>query len=57
MVQPGFIRNLQPYGCFVDFPHQLTGLAPIKYLSDQFVSQPSEVYQETQSVLAKVAGK
>lgn len=53
-VLPGFVRNMQPYGCFVDFPHQLTGLAHLKHLSDQFVSRPSEVYQETQTVWAKV---
>jgi hypothetical protein len=54
MMQPGFVRNSQPYGCFVDFPHQLSGLAPLKYLSDQYVSRPSEVYQEMQTVWAKV---
>lgn len=56
-VLPGFVRNMQPYGCFVDFPHQLTGLAHLKHLSDQFVSRPSEVYQETQTVWTKVRGK
>lgn len=55
MVQAGFIRNIQSYGCFVDFPHQLTGLAHLKYLTDQFVSHASEVYQEGQTVLTKVS--
>lgn len=55
MVQPGFVRNIQTYGCFVDFLHQLSGLAHLKDLTDQFVSQPSGVYQETQTVWAKVS--
>ena len=55
MVQVGFVRSIQPYGCFVDFPHQLSGLAHLKYLTDQFISQPSGIYQETQTVRAKVS--
>lgn len=54
-VQPGFVRSVQSYGCFVEFLHQLSGLAHLKYLTDQFVPQASGVYQETQTVLAKVS--
>ena len=43
-----------PYGCFVEFPHNLSGLAPTKYLSDELLSDASGVYQEAQSVMAKV---
>ena len=43
-----------PYGCFVEFPHNLSGLAPTKYLSDELLSDASGVYQEGQSVMAKV---
>lgn len=43
-----------PYGCFVEFPYNLSGLAPTKYLSDELLSDASGVYQEAQSVMAKV---
>ena len=43
-----------PYGCFVEFPHNLSGLAPTKYLSDELLSDASGVYQDGQSVMAKV---
>ena len=42
------------YGCFVEFPGNLCGLAPVKHLTDKFVSDSSGVYQEMQTVLAKV---
>lgn len=42
------------YGCFVEFPHNLSALAPTKYLQDEFTSDPSQVYQEGQTVFAKV---
>ena len=54
MVQPGYVR-CSSFGCFVEFPHQLSGLAHLKFLTDQFVSQPVDVYQETQTVWAKVS--
>ena len=43
-----------PYGCFIEFPHQLSGLAPTKYLTDEFVSGPAGLYQEMQTVWSKV---
>ena len=54
MILPGFIRKTMPYGCFVEFPHNLSGLAPTKYLSDELLSDASGVYQDGQSVMAKV---
>ena len=42
------------YGCFVEFPNDLSGLAPTKYLSDEFMSEVVGLYQEAQSVMAKV---
>ena len=54
MILPGFIRRTMPYGCFVEFPYNLSGLAPTKYLSDELLSDASGVYQEAQSVMAKV---
>jgi len=43
-----------PYGVFVEFPHNLSGLAPTKYLTNEFVSSPSGLYQVLQTVWAKV---
>ena len=34
LVLPGFIRKTMAYGCFVELPNNLSGLAPTKYLSD-----------------------
>lgn len=50
----GFIKKAMPYGCFVEFPNNCCGLAPIKNLSDDFVVNPSDVYQEMQTVLTKI---
>lgn len=50
----GFVRKLMPYGCFVEFPHNLSGLAPTKYFTDEFLSDPASTYREMQSVRAKV---
>lgn len=54
LVLPGFIRKTMAYGCFVELPNNLSGLAPTKYLSDEFMSEASGLYQEAQSVMAKV---
>lgn len=54
MVQPGFVKKLMAYGCFVEFPHGISGLAPLKFLTDEFISSPTGVYGETQTVWAKV---
>ena len=54
MVQPGCVKKLMDYGCFVEFPHGISGLAPLKLLTDQFISSASGVYQEMQTVWAKV---
>ena len=54
MVQPGCVKKLMPYGCFVEFPHGITGLAPLKFLTDEFISSPTGVYEEMQTVWTKV---
>ena len=54
MVQPGVVKKVMPYGCFVEFPHGISGLAPLKFLTDQFISSPTGVYGEMQTVLTKV---
>eukprot|EP00731_Ephydatia_muelleri_P020460 Em0013g187a len=55
MVRVGFIKKTMPYGCFVEFPNNCCGLAPIKSLSDEFVVNPADLYQEMQTVRAKIA--
>ena len=55
MVQPGFVKKLMAYGCFVEFPCGISGLAPLKFLTDEFISSPTGVYEETQTVWAKVS--
>ena len=55
MVRVGFIKKAMPYGCFVEFPNNCCGLAPIKSLSDEFVVNPSDIYQEMQTVRAKAS--
>lgn len=42
------------YGCFVEFPHGLIGLAPNKYLRDEFTLDPAQFFQQGQTVLARV---
>ena len=54
MVQPGFVKKMMAYGCFVEFPHGISGLAPLKFLTDEFISSPRGVYEEMQTVWAKV---
>ena len=54
MVVAGFIKKSMSYGCFVELPHHLSGLAPSKYLADEFVSDGAGLYRDMQSVYAKV---
>lgn len=50
----GFIKKIMSYGCFVEFPHGLIGLAPNKYLRDEFTLDPAQFFQQGQTVLARV---
>lgn len=54
MVVPGCIKKHYSYGSFVLFSHSLVGLAPTKYIADEFVSEGSDVFKEWQTVVAKV---
>ena len=54
MVVPGYIKKQYSYGSFVQLPHGLVGLAPIKYLKDEFISDATSVFRDMQTVLAKV---
>ena len=55
MIQPGCVKKLMDYGCFVEFPHGISGLAPLKFLTDEFISSPAGIYEEMQTVWAKVS--
>uniref|UniRef100_A0A8C8RC37 Protein RRP5 homolog n=1 Tax=Pelusios castaneus TaxID=367368 RepID=A0A8C8RC37_9SAUR len=49
----GYVRNIMPYGVFVEFPFGLTGLVP-KAMSDKFVTDTKEHFVVGQTVVAKV---
>ncbi|XP_030636412.1 protein RRP5 homolog [Chanos chanos] len=50
----GWIKNILPYGAFVDFSHRLFGLAPLAAMSDKFISSTENMFQVGQTVVAKV---
>lgn len=50
----GWIKNIMPYGVFVEFPHGLVGLAPKSAMADRFIGNTAEVFQLGQTVFAKV---
>jgi len=54
MVLPGIITNITNFGCFVDFGIKENGLVHISELSDQFVSNPSDVVSLHQHVQVRV---
>ncbi|XP_044293915.1 protein RRP5 homolog isoform X1 [Varanus komodoensis] len=54
LLLPGFVRNVMPYGVFVEFPYGLTGLAPKSAMSDKFVTDTKDHFVLGQTVIAKV---
>ncbi|XP_042312708.1 protein RRP5 homolog isoform X1 [Sceloporus undulatus] len=50
----GFVKNIMPYGVFVEFPYGLTGLAPKSAMSDKFVTDTKDHFVIGQTVIAKV---
>uniref|UniRef100_A0A8C8RCI3 Protein RRP5 homolog n=1 Tax=Pelusios castaneus TaxID=367368 RepID=A0A8C8RCI3_9SAUR len=50
----GYVRNIMPYGVFVEFPFGLTGLVPKAAMSDKFVTDTKEHFVVGQTVVAKV---
>ncbi|XP_060097704.1 protein RRP5 homolog isoform X2 [Heteronotia binoei] len=50
----GYVRNIMPYGVFVEFPYGLTGLAPKSAMSDKFVTDTRDHFVIGQTVMAKV---
>uniref|UniRef100_A0A9J7X0S5 Protein RRP5 homolog n=1 Tax=Cyprinus carpio carpio TaxID=630221 RepID=A0A9J7X0S5_CYPCA len=54
MQMVGWVKNIMPYGVFVDFPYELFGLAPKAAMGDQFITDTSTVFDIGQTVVAKV---
>ena len=54
MVLVGVIKRVYSYGVFIEFPNGLVGLAPLKYLSDEYITETNGVYGDRQTVFAKV---
>ncbi|KAG8435325.1 hypothetical protein GDO86_013327 [Hymenochirus boettgeri] len=50
----GFVKNIVPYGVFVEFPYGLVGLVPKSEVSDKFVTDIRDHFVEGQTVVAKV---
>ncbi|XP_056135664.1 protein RRP5 homolog isoform X2 [Lampris incognitus] len=50
----GWIKNIMPYGVFVEFPYGLFGLAPKSAMSDKFIMDTASAFQLGQTVFAKV---
>ncbi len=57
LILAGYIKKSMPYGCFVEFPHNLSGLAPSKHITDEFLPDPVGLFQDMQTVVAKVRRK
>ncbi|NXN36661.1 RRP5 protein, partial [Rhinoptilus africanus] len=54
MVLTGYVRNVMPFGVFVEFPFGVTGLAPKMSMSDKFVTDTKDHFVVGQTVIAKV---
>uniref|UniRef100_H3C389 Protein RRP5 homolog n=1 Tax=Tetraodon nigroviridis TaxID=99883 RepID=H3C389_TETNG len=50
----GWVKNIMPYGVFVEFPYGLVGLAPKSAMADRFISDTTASFQLGQTVMAKV---
>ncbi|XP_052773378.1 protein RRP5 homolog [Mya arenaria] len=54
MMLPGAIKNIMPYGVFVEFANGLFGLVPNQYGVDKKVPDLGKVYRPGQTVVGKV---
>ncbi|KAM8805938.1 protein RRP5 homolog [Eudromia elegans] len=54
MLLTGYVRNVMPFGVFVEFPFGVTGLAPKTSMSDKFVTDTKDHFVVGQTVIAKV---
>ncbi|KPP72797.1 protein RRP5-like, partial [Scleropages formosus] len=50
----GWVKNIMPYGVFVEFPYGLVALAPKSAISDMFVTSTEGIFQIGQTLLTKV---
>ncbi|XP_033098849.1 protein RRP5 homolog [Anneissia japonica] len=54
MEMVGCLRNIMPYGLFVEFLNNLVGLAPLKDISDSYTLDPSKLFAIGQTLHAHV---
>ncbi|XP_051982643.1 protein RRP5 homolog [Xyrauchen texanus] len=54
MQMVGWVKNIMPYGVFIDYPHGLCSLAPKAALGEQFITDTSGLFEIGQTVVAKV---
>ncbi|XP_056628224.1 protein RRP5 homolog [Triplophysa dalaica] len=54
MQMVGWVKNIMPYGIFIDFPRGLFGLAPKAAMCEQFIKDTSNIFAIGQTVVAKV---
>ncbi|XP_069836334.1 protein RRP5 homolog [Dendropsophus ebraccatus] len=54
MLFTGFVKNVMPYGIFVELPYRLVGLVPISKISDKFVTNINDHFVVGQTVVAKI---
>ncbi|NWR74973.1 RRP5 protein, partial [Centropus unirufus] len=54
MLLTGYVRNVMPFGVFVEFPFGVRGLAPKVSMSDKFVTDTKDHFVVGQTVIAKV---
>ncbi|XP_026706791.1 protein RRP5 homolog isoform X1 [Athene cunicularia] len=54
MLLTGYVRNVMPFGVFVEFPFGVTGLAPKVSMSDKFVTDTKDHFVVGQTVIARV---
>jgi polyribonucleotide nucleotidyltransferase len=53
-VYEGIVDKVMPYGAFVDVSSNISGLVHVSEMADKFVSDPSEVVKEGQTVQVKL---
>ncbi|XP_073541438.1 protein RRP5 homolog [Phyllobates terribilis] len=54
MLFTGFVKNIMPYGVFVELPYGLVGLVPLSKMSDKFVTNVNDHFAMGQTVVAEV---
>ncbi|XP_066456986.1 protein RRP5 homolog [Eleutherodactylus coqui] len=54
MLIPGFVKNIMPFGIFVELPYGFVGLVPKSKISDKFVTNMNDHFGMEQTVVAKI---